>query len=206
MTGTAAKVGAASVAVLAPSILRCEPHCAKVLLCFCSDGVVLCFVVQLGQKDRYFDQNVRFEVHQCSVPPNVVVVVFPDMDRQTGIYEGKDVDQDKVFKGWRQLFISGEGVVLPANFVSSFLEVGNNKIAILIVEAHDTGSRFVVQVQQVEEMDSFLLYVVVFSKFVVDPLEAGRVAGDDIVVVDVAGFGDDTQEGAKLRSSGGQCR
>ena len=33
----------------------------------------------------------------------------------------------------------------------------------------------------------------------VNPLETGGVARDDIVVVDVAGLGDDAEEGAQLR-------
>ena len=60
------------------------------------------------------------------------------------------------------------------------------------------------QVQQVEEVDALLLYVVVLAQFVVDPLKAGRVARYYIVVINVACLGDDAEKGAQLRSPGGQ--
>ena len=53
-------------------------------------------------------------------------------------------------------------------------------------------------------MDALLLDVVVLAQLVVDPLEAGGVAGDHVIVVDVARLGDNAEEGAQLRSSGGQ--
>ena len=87
---------------------------------------------------------------------------------------------------------------MPADFVSPLFEVGNDDVAVL-VEAHDAGSGLVVQVQQVEEVDALLLYVIVLAQLIVNPLETGGVTLDDIVVVDVAGLGDDAEEGAQLR-------
>ncbi len=43
-------------------------------------------------------------------------------------------------------------------------------------------------------MDSFLLDVVVFPKLVVHPLQAGRMAHNDIIVLNVAGFAHNAEE------------
>ena len=88
---------------------------------------------------------------------------------------------------------------MPADFVSPLFEVSYDDVAVLVVEAHDAGSGLVVQVQQVEEVDALLLYVIVLAQLIVNPLETGEVTLDDIVVVDVAGLGDDAEEGAQLR-------
>ena len=50
-------------------------------------------------------------------------------------------------------------------------------------------------------MNAFLLYIVVLSQLCVDPLKAGGVPGDDVVVIDVTGFGNDAEEGAELSSA-----
>ena len=131
--------------------------------CFCTDGIVLGFIVKLREKHWDFDEYVGFVVHKCLVPTNVMVVVVADMKRKAGINKSEDIDQDEVLEGGGEFFIPGQPFILPSDLVTAFFEVGDEEIAVFIVEAHDAGSGLVAEIQQVEEVYPFLLDVVVFT-------------------------------------------
>ena len=94
------------------------------------------------------------------------------------------------------------------NVIPAFFKIGNDDIAVFVIKAQYAGSWLEVQVQQVEEVDALLLYIVIFPQFVVNSLKAGGVTRHHVVVVDVAVLCDDAEEGAQLRSPIGQisCR
>ena len=110
----------------------------------------------------------------------------------------KDREKDMVLKCRGESFILGELHILPFYLVTALLQVGNYQIAVLVVKTNSTGSRLVLKVQEVKEVDSLVLDVVVFSKLIVDGLQAGGVTHDDIVVVDIARLGYDAEKSSQL--------
>ena len=105
-----------------------------------------------------------------------MVVMSLDKRRKSWIKLADDVKKDDVFKHWGCLLILGKNkVVFVLDDISSFTKIVGNDCAVLVVKA-DRGLVMVwFYIKDVEEMDPLLLDVVITSKSVVDPLNAGRM-------------------------------
>jgi hypothetical protein len=63
------------------------------------------------------------------------------------IKEEKQVSQDQVLKGGRELLIFSQNSILSQYFVSFLLEAGNKKVPVLAIEIEDTGSFLILKIK-----------------------------------------------------------
>jgi hypothetical protein len=121
----------------------------------------------LHKKPRHIAKNLLFQVHEASLSAkSMLAVQFPHQSWQAGINETKDIGQDHVLKGGRNLLIFCQNhIVLPGHDVPLFPQASKDQAPVLIVEAFRAHSCLVFQVPELEEMCFSLLRLKSQRKF-----------------------------------------
>ena len=69
-----------------------------------SDGIELISCVKIREKFLGVGKYVSFDIHESPLSQFETIVLL-DICRKTWIDEGKDVEENKIFKEWSHLFV-----------------------------------------------------------------------------------------------------
>ena len=72
----------------------------------------------------------------------------------------------------------------PVDQVAPFSCIGHNKLTIHLIESERSHVlTIILEVKETEEMDTLLLYVIVFSDLAVDPVKTGSLPHHKVVMI-----------------------